>query len=152
MLSVIIPTSDSAADLQGLLAVLVPAAMDGLVREVICADADSSDQTHEICEDSGARLLAGGLAAAAQAAKADWVLVLPVEIRLRGDWVEAMKAHLVRGKRPAVVRGAREPGLFARFATGPAGLLVETSKVAGQTETRDVKVLVRALGGGAARL
>jgi glycosyltransferase involved in cell wall biosynthesis len=152
MLSVIIPTSDSAADLQGLLAALVPAAMDGLVREVICADAGSSDQTHEICEDSGARLLAGGLVAAAQAAKSDWVLVLPVEIRLRDDWAVAMKAHLVRGKRSAVVRGAREPGFAARFRAVATGLLAETSKVAGRTETRDVKALVQVLGLGAVRL
>lgn len=152
MLSVIIPTLDSAPDLQGLLASLVPAAMDGLVREVICADAGSTDPTLEICEDSGARVVAGDLVAAAGAAKSDWVLFLPVEIRLRGDWAEAMKAHLVRGKRPAVVCGAREPGLFARFAGAPAGLLVEASRVADRAETRDVKALVRALGVGVARL
>jgi glycosyltransferase involved in cell wall biosynthesis len=152
MLSVIIPTLDSAPDLQGLLAALVPAAMDGLVREVICADAGSSDPTLEICEDTGAQVVSGGLVAAAGAAKSDWVLLLPPEIRLRRDWAEAMKAHLVRGKRPAVVNGSREPGLFARFATVPAGLLVETSKIVDRTETRDVAVLVRALGAGAVRL
>ena len=152
MLSVIIPTLDSAADLQGLLAALVPAAMDGLVREVICADAGSTDQTLEICEDTGAQVVAGGLVAAARAAKAEWVLVLPVEVQLPGGWAEAMKAHLMRGKRPAVVRGVREPGLAARFAAVPAGLLAEASKVVGQAETRDVKVLVRVLGEGAVRL
>jgi cellulose synthase/poly-beta-1,6-N-acetylglucosamine synthase-like glycosyltransferase len=152
MLSVIIPTRDSAADLQGLLAALVPAAMDGLVREVICADAGSVDPTAEICEDSGARLLAGGLVAAAQAAKSDWVLILPPGIQLRRDWAEALKAHLIRGKRPAVLPGAREPGLAARFRAVPTGLLAETARVAAQSETRDVADLVRALGGGAARL
>jgi glycosyltransferase involved in cell wall biosynthesis len=152
MLSVIIPTSDSAADLQGLLATLVPAAMDGLVREVICADAGSTDPTLEICEDTGAQVVAGGLVAAAKAAKSDWLLLLPVDIQLPVGWAEAMKAHLMRGKRPAVVRGAREPGLAGRFKTVPAGLLVEASRVVGQPENRDVKVLVRALGTGAARL
>jgi glycosyltransferase involved in cell wall biosynthesis len=152
MLSVIIPTLDSAADLQGLLAVLVPAAMDGLVREVICADAGSTDLTLDICEDTGARVISGGLVAAAGVAKGEWLLLLPVEIRLPADWTEAMKAHLIRGKRPAVVRGAREPGFAARFGAVPAGLLVEASKVVGRPETRDVKALVRALGGGAVRL
>jgi glycosyltransferase involved in cell wall biosynthesis len=152
MLSVIIPTHDSAADLQVLLAALVPAAMDGLVREVICADAGSADPTLEICEDTGARVISGGLVAAAMAAKGEWVLLLPADIRLPGDWAEAMKAHLIRGKRPAIVRGAREPGLLGRFVTVPAGLLVEVAKVAGRPETRDVSALVRALGGGAAKV
>ena len=152
MLSVIIPTLDSAADLQGLLAALVPAAMDGLVREVICADGGSTDPTLDICEDTGARVVAGGLVAAAQAAKSDWLLLLPVEIRLPADWAETMKAHLIRGKRPAVVRGAREPGFAARFTSGPAGLLAEASKVVGLAETRDVRVLIRTLGAGTVRL
>jgi glycosyltransferase involved in cell wall biosynthesis len=152
MLSVIIPTLDSAADLQGLLTALVPAAMDGLVREVICADAGSTDPTLEICEETGARVIAGGLIAAAKAARGEWVLLLPAEIRLQADWAEAIKAHLIRGKRAAVLRGAREPGLFARFATVPAALVVEASRVAGRPETRDVSALIRALGGGAARL
>ena len=152
MLSVIIPTLDSAADLQGLLAALVPAAMDGLVREVICADAGSTDPTREICEDAGAELVAGGLVTAAKTAKGAWVLVLPAQIRLRPDWVETMKAHLGGGMRPAVARGVREPGLAGWFGAVPAGLLAEASKVAERAETRDVAALVRALGTGAARL
>ena len=119
MLSVIIPTHDSAADLQALLAALVPAAVDGLVREVICADAGSTDPTPEICEDAGARLVQGGLVAAAGVAKGEWVLVLPADLRLPEDWAQRMGAHLARGKRPAVVRGVREPGLAARFRAVP---------------------------------
>ena len=152
MLSVIIPTCDSAAELQGLLAALVPAAVDGLVREVICADAASTDPTAEICEDAGAKLLTGGLVAAARAAKGEWVLVLPAEIQLQRDWAEALKTHLTRGKRPAVLRGVREPGLAARFRRVPAGLLAEAAKLTVRAETRDVAVLVRALGAGAVRL
>jgi glycosyltransferase involved in cell wall biosynthesis len=152
MLSVIIPTCDSAAALQGLLAVLVPAAVDGLVREVICADAGSTDPTAEICEDAGAQLLTGGLVAAARVAKGEWVLVLPPEIQLQRDWVEALKAHLTRGKRPAVLRGVREPGFAARFRSVPTGLLAETVKLTGRAETRDVAVMVRALAAGAVRL
>lgn len=152
MLSVIIPTCDSAAELQVLLTALVPAAVDGLVREVICADAGSTDPTAEICEDAGVQLLTGGLVAAARVAKGEWVLVLPPEIQLRRDWAEALKAHLARGKRPAVLRGMRASGLAARFRTVPAGLLVEASKLVGRSETRDVAVLVRALGAGAVRL
>ena len=53
MLSVIIPTFNSEREMQVLLPVLVPAAVDGLVREVIAADAGSTDATGLICEDAG---------------------------------------------------------------------------------------------------
>lgn len=152
MLSVIIPTLDSAADLQGLLAALVPAAVDGLVREVICADAGSIDPTLEICEDAGARVVAGGLVAAAGVAKGAWVLVLPANLRLPEDWAQRMGSHLGRGPRAAVLQGVREPGLAARFRAVPAGLLVEAARIVGRAETRDVAALTRALGGGAVRL
>lgn len=152
MLSVIIPTLDSAAELQGLLAALVPAAVDGLVREVICADAGSTDPTAAICEDSGVELVAGGLVAAARTAKGEWALVLPVDIRLPRDWTETLKAHLTRGKRPALLPGVREPGFAARFKAVPTGLLAETAKLTARPETRDVGALVRALGGGSVKL
>lgn len=152
MLSVIIPTFNSASELQGLLTALVPAAVDGLVREVICADGGSTDPTAAICEDSGVEMVAGGLVAAARTAKGEWVLVLPADIVLRRDWAEALKAHLTRGKRPALLQGLREPGLAARFKAVPTGLLVEKAKLVARTETRDVGVMVRAFGGGAARL
>jgi molybdopterin-guanine dinucleotide biosynthesis protein A len=126
--------------------------VDGLVREVICADAGSTDPTAEICEDSGVELVTGGLIAAARTAKGEWALVLPIDIHLPRDWIEALKAHLVRGKRPAVLPGVREPGLAARFKAVPTGVLTETAKLAARAETRDVAAVVRALGVGAVKL
>ena len=151
MLSVLIPTHDSAADLAVLLSALVPAAVDGLVREVICADAGSTDGTLEICEDAGARVVAGGLVAAARAAKSDWVLVLPVGLVLKADWAERTGVHLARGRRRAVIRGAPGPGPLA-WLSPAAGLLAERDGVASQGETREVARLVRAMGRGAVRL
>ncbi len=149
MLSVLIPTHDSAVELPVLLAALVPAAVDGLVREVICADGGSGDATAAICEDAGARMVAGGLAAAAAAARSDWVLVLPVELHLAPDWAETVAAHLARGRRPAVLRAR---SLLARLGAGPQGLLAVREQVAARPETREVAALVRALGRGAVKL
>ena len=58
MISVVIPTLNSQAGLPAVLARLVPAAVDGLVREVIIADGGSSDGTTAIADQTGARLLA----------------------------------------------------------------------------------------------
>ena len=48
MISVIVPTAESERDLAALLSVLVPAAVDGLVREVIVVDAGPSQATAAI--------------------------------------------------------------------------------------------------------
>ena len=55
MISVVIPTLNAAATLQRALSPLVPAAVDGLVREVVVADGGSTDETLELAEDAGAQ-------------------------------------------------------------------------------------------------
>jgi glycosyltransferase involved in cell wall biosynthesis len=57
MITVVLPTHDSAARLVQVLTVLVPAAVDGLVKAVVFADAGSTDATLDIAEDSGARVV-----------------------------------------------------------------------------------------------
>jgi glycosyltransferase involved in cell wall biosynthesis len=54
MISAVISTLNSARDLHGLLSALVPAAADGLVRQVLVVDGGSTDGTLDICEDAGA--------------------------------------------------------------------------------------------------
>lgn len=116
MLSVVIPARSCAPQLQILLAALVPAAVDGLVREVIVVGAGSTDETADICEDAGAELVAG-FADAARRARYDRVLVLPADMRLRSGWEAVIGAHLARGGRPAVLRGERE-GWFKPVTQG----------------------------------
>ena len=55
MISVVIPTLNAAKTLPLTLAALAPAAMDGLVRELIIIDGGSSDDTAVIADEAGAR-------------------------------------------------------------------------------------------------
>jgi glycosyltransferase involved in cell wall biosynthesis len=152
MISVIVPTLNSAAGLQTLLPPLVPAAIDGLVREVIAADGGSTDATLEICEDAGVKVVVGGVLAASAAARGDWVMILPEDLMLRPGWEERLRAHLARGGGTARVVGDREPGLLGRLKSPALGLLVDRGKLAGRAETREVAGLARTLGRGAPRI
>ncbi|MBS0488456.1 hypothetical protein [Phenylobacterium sp. NIBR 498073] len=142
MISVIVPTAESERDLAALLSVLVPAAVDGLVREVIVVDAGPSQATAAICEDAGADVLAG-FADALRRAKGDYVLALPASLRLRPGWDESVRRHLEDGGGAALLV-AREPGLLERLV-GPklAGVLARAQGLDG---VGDLAALRRRVG------
>ncbi|EJL23106.1 glycosyl transferase [Caulobacter sp. AP07] len=121
MISVILPTRDSAARLVQVLTLLVPAAVDGLVKEVVFADAGSTDATLAIAEDSGARVVqvqgdAGTrLAAGAATARGSWILALGEDLTLPEAWRVPVEAHLAGGGgRPAWIAEAGLLGLPGR--------------------------------------
>ena len=136
MITVVLPTHDSAARLVHVLPLLVPAAVDGLVKAVVFADAASTDATLAIAEDSGARVvqasgdagqrLAGGCAAARSA----WLLALGEDLVLPEAWRTPVEAHLAGGGgKPAFIATAGLLGLPGR----PLAVLVklETVEAAG---------------------
>lgn len=140
MISVIVPTRDSAAVLPVCLAALVPAAVTGLVREVILADAGSTDATLEIAADAGAEVVRGDVAAAAARARGDWLLILPPESRLDAGWEAEAANHIDRRRDAAacftLAVEARGPAARIREALsglgGPRpqqGLLVEKTRL-----------------------
>lgn len=92
MISVIIPTLDSAAQLQRTLAPLVPAAAEGLVRELVVSDGGSTDDTLVIVEAVGARIVEGPpgrarqLIAGAAVARSEWMLFLHPGAALDEEW------------------------------------------------------------------
>src|SRR5262245_2784301 len=94
MLSVVIATRDSERALLPTLAALVAGAAAGIVREVIVADAGSRDATAAIADGAGCRVLASTqgrgarLKAAAEAARAPWLLFLRPGIVLDASWVD----------------------------------------------------------------
>jgi rSAM/selenodomain-associated transferase 2 len=100
MISVVIPVLNVQATLGTTLAALVPAAVDGLVKELILVDGGSSDATLEIAEDAGARVIHAEkgrgvqLAAGCAAARSPWLMVLHADTRLARDWAQPVLDHL----------------------------------------------------------
>ena len=92
MISVVIPTLDAEATLPDTLSALVPASVDGLVREVIVVDSGSKDRTREIADWAGADVIAAGpgrgaqLAAGAARARQPWLLFLNAGTTLDHGW------------------------------------------------------------------
>jgi len=119
MLSVIIATDESAHLLVPTLAALVPGSVEGLVAEVIVADAGSQDATAEIADAAGCRFLearmppGGRWRAAAASARAAWLLFLPPGAVLDPTWVDEVKRFIQQAEmsgqvetRAAVFRAA----------------------------------------------
>jgi rSAM/selenodomain-associated transferase 2 len=92
MISVIIPTLDAEKDLAPTLAALIPAAVDGFIREVIVVDGGSSDATLTIAENAGVDIVetARGrglqLSAGARRARFPWLLFLHADTELGLGW------------------------------------------------------------------
>ena len=121
MITVVLPTHNSAARLVYVLSLLVPAAVDGLVKTVVFADAGSTDATLDIAEDSGALLVTvqgdtgTRLAAGCAAAKGAWILALGEDLTLPESWRIPVEAHLAGGGgKPAFIAAPAPFGLPGR--------------------------------------
>ncbi len=119
MLTVIIATSNAERALVATLAALVPGATAGVISEVIVADAGSQDQTVEVADIAGCRVLVSSgplgarLDAAARAARAPWLMFLRPGVVLDAAWIVEVTGfmteieHMGDGLRAAVFRPAR---------------------------------------------
>ena len=148
MLSVIITGVGEAAELERLLAELVPAAVDGLVRDVLLAAEPGADSA-ALCEDAGV-VLAGSLAAAARLARSDRVLMLPPDLRLAPGWREALAMLVKRTPRADAVVFGRAEGLLGRLGGRAFGVLLAREQAGG--DEADLRRLRRTLRPGAARI
>jgi hypothetical protein len=145
MLSVIIDATEAEDRLAGLLAALTPAAVEGLVKEVLVGGPAWSelvvDQVDALCEDTGA-VLAGDLGQAIERARSDLLLVLPARIRFANGWVERLSDHLADGGREAVLEGDKTGRLLGGR---PYGVIISKAAAAGLVEP-DLKALRGKLG------
>ena len=100
MISVIIPTLNAEATLPGTLGALVPAAVAGLVREVLVVDGGSSDRTRDIVEHAGANLVQASpgrghqLKTGAARARFPWLLFLHADTALASGWEHEASAFM----------------------------------------------------------
>jgi glycosyltransferase involved in cell wall biosynthesis len=109
MLSVIIPTLNSERTLVPTLAMLVPGAMSGVVRDVVLADAGSTDATAEIADIAGCIVISSPAPApapfghrlreAAAAARASWLMFLRPGIVLDATWVDETARFIAESDR-----------------------------------------------------
>jgi glycosyltransferase involved in cell wall biosynthesis len=131
MISVVIPVVNAERLLARCFDSLVPAAVRGVVREVIVADGGSADATLAIADAAGAHIVQAGrsrgarMAAGAEKARSDWILFLHPETALEPGWDSEVEAFLRRAlperPRAAAFRFALEDfGAPARRAEAKA--------------------------------
>ncbi len=108
MISIVIPTLNAGPRFGLCLAALAPAAIDGLVKEVVVVDGGSTDATPAMADAAGARLVetAKGrgrqLKEGAGAARAPWLLFLHADTVLDGAWADEARAFVEGGDRAGV--------------------------------------------------
>jgi len=92
MLSIVIPTHESARVIVRTLASLVPGVIAGVVRDVILADSGSGDGIRQIADMAGCRFVTGPepvgarLREAAMAARGPWLLFLRPGAVIESAW------------------------------------------------------------------
>ena len=129
MLSVVIATHESERALVPTLSALVTGAVAGVVREVIIADAGSQDGTVQIAEGAGCRLLiapgprGGRLKAAADMARAPWLLFLAPGIVPDATWVDECRRFIEQAELTGV--GSEQAAVFRKVPAHFRPMLVE---------------------------
>lgn len=102
MITVVIPTLNAESGLAAALTALVPASVEGLVREVIVVDGGSTDRTLEIADQAGTTLVRSApgrgqqLEAGAKAARMPWLLFLHADTVLEPGWEREAAAFIQR--------------------------------------------------------
>jgi rSAM/selenodomain-associated transferase 2 len=115
MISVIIPTLNSALHLARTLAPLIAGVAQGVVREAIIVDGGSNDDTIEIAEAAGCDIVKSGpgrarqLIVGANVARGEWLLFLHADTSLAPGWVEEAQRFMSRP-------GAQSRAAAFRFA------------------------------------
>ena len=129
-LSIVIPTLNAAEELPGCLESLMEGVTLGLVRDLVISDGGSTDETLEIADAAGARLVRGPASRGGQLLRgvaestSGWILILHADTHLSPGWAQHVRAHMETGGGcPAVFRLVfRTTGLAAMAVAGWANL------------------------------
>jgi glycosyltransferase involved in cell wall biosynthesis len=140
MISVVIPTLDSAELLALTLTALVPAAAEGIVREVVVVDAGSRDQTRRVADEAGCAVVeAGGPAGAmlahgaATVSRGDFILFLRPGVILDPRWAGEAAAFVDRASRAGL---ADERAAVFRFEIDDLGASARLGQFAAAVGSR----------------
>jgi glycosyltransferase involved in cell wall biosynthesis len=148
MITAIIETRDDEVSLAHALAALVPAATEGVVREVVVVDHGSSDGTLTVADTAGCTIVEAGkivgdpVRSAAEAARGDWLLFLSPMASLPSGWhggaVAFIDRALITGKarsrvahlRGGTIRSGWWSRLRARVSRGDGRLVAKAAYLA----------------------
>lgn len=132
MLSVITSAGEPSGELAGLLSDLVPAAITGLVRDVLVLEPATEDRDlFALCEAAGARRIRGGLGVAVQEARSDLILLATPRLRLDAFALDRLGRELAAGEglhRGLALTAPAPPGLG--FLSPPLGLVTSRARLA----------------------
>lgn len=109
MISAVIPTLNTGPRLAVCLDALVAGSLEGLVKDVIVVDGGSSDETLNIADEFGARILpappgrGGQLKRGAKAARGAWLLFLHGDTVLEPGWRAAAQTFMKESTNKAAV-------------------------------------------------
>ncbi len=101
--SVIIPTLNASPRLAACLDALVTSAINGVVKEVVIVDGGSRDETLQIADGFGARVInappgrGGQLSKGADIARGDWLLFLHADTVLESGWTREIQ-HFIEAR------------------------------------------------------
>lgn len=99
-LSIVIATRNAEATLPGTIEPLMEGLRAGLIRDLVIADAGSTDYTGRIADAVGAEIVTGPadrsalLRLGTEAAQGRWILALRSGTRLQDGWSDAVGEHL----------------------------------------------------------
>ena len=142
MISVVIPTLNAEEGLARTLACLVPAAVDGLVREVIVVDGGSTDHTLVIADGAGVEIIemeagrGAQMKAGAARARFPWLLFLHPGAELEPKWAREADQFMER-----IDDGRLSPrGATFRFRLDDFGMAPRTIEALLALRTRLLKL------------
>lgn len=138
MLTVLMECRNNEAELAHTLAALVPAAVDGLISDVIVLDHGSRDGSARVADAAGCRFLdQWDLGETLRAARGGWIMLLEPGARPESGWIEEVGEYVSLGETPARFspsRRFRRPffkRLIARAGALELGLLMPRQQAGG---------------------